>query len=109
MVRYGVSLPCALSQVVEAGFLTVIAKKDLADKLRAGELVRAAERLISGRPGPEKTTHEQRPPARLVAAALEAARAGHVGMNTVAVLLGRTDDDALFDEVMYVDAELETQ
>ena len=104
MVRYGVSLPCALSQVVEAGFLTVVAKKVLAENLRAGELVRAAERLISGRPGPEKTSREQRPPARLVTAALEAARAGHVGMNTVAVLLGRADDDALFDEVMYADA-----
>ncbi len=78
--------------------------RDLADKLRAGELVRAAGRLISERPGPEKTTHEQRPPSRLVAAALEAAKAGHVGMNTVAVLLGRADDDALFDEVMYADA-----
>ena len=104
MVRYGVSLPCALSQIVDAGFLTVVAKKELADKLRAGELVHAAARLISQRPGPEKTTHEQRPPARLVTAALEAARAGHVGMNTVAVLLGRADDDALFDEVMYADA-----
>jgi transcriptional regulator with XRE-family HTH domain len=78
MVRYGVSLPCALSQVVEAGFLTVMSKRDLADKLRAGELVRAAEHLISERPGPEETTHEQRPPARLVTAALEAVRAGHV-------------------------------
>lgn len=103
MVRYGVSLPCTLSQIVEAGFLTVTAKRDLADKLRAGELVRAAGRLISEQPGPEKTTHEQRPPSRLVAAALEAARAGHVGMNTVAVLLGRADDETLFDEVMYAD------
>jgi transcriptional regulator with XRE-family HTH domain len=101
MVRYGVSLPCALSQIVEAGFLTVKAKRDLADKLRAGELVRAAEYLISERPGPEKTTREQRPPARLVTAALEAVRAGHVGMNTVAALLGRTDDEELFGEVMY--------
>lgn len=101
MLRYGVSLPCALSQTVEAGFLTVAAKMDLADKLRAGPLVRAAQHLISGCPGPEKTTREQRPPARLVAAALEAARAGYVGMNTVAVLLGRADDDELFSEVMY--------
>jgi hypothetical protein len=31
----------------------------------------------------------------------EAARAGAVGMNTVAVVLGRVDDDELFDEVMY--------
>jgi transcriptional regulator with XRE-family HTH domain len=109
MVCYGVSLPCALSQVAEACFLTVTAKRGLADKLRAGELVRAAERLISGRAGPEKTTHEQRPPARLVTAALDAARAGHVGMNTVAALLGRADDDALFDEVMYADAGTGTQ
>jgi Zn-dependent peptidase ImmA (M78 family)/transcriptional regulator with XRE-family HTH domain len=104
MVRYGVSLTCVLSQIVEAGFLTVEAKRDLADKLRAGELIRAAEYLISERPGPEQTTRERRPPARLVSAALEAARAGEVGMNTVAVLLGRADDEELFDEVMYADA-----
>jgi transcriptional regulator with XRE-family HTH domain len=109
MVRYGVSLPCTLSQIVEAGFLTVTAKRDLADKLRAGDLVRAAGRLISERPGPEKTTHEQRPPSRLVAAALEAAQAGHVGMNTVAALLGRADDETLFDEVMYADVETRGQ
>jgi transcriptional regulator with XRE-family HTH domain len=104
MIRYGVSLPCALSQIVDAGILTVAAKTDLASRLRAGELVRAAGHLLAQRPGPDKTTHEQRPPARLVTAALEAARAGYVGMNTVAVLLGRTDDDVLFDEVMYSDA-----
>ncbi len=109
MLRYGVSLPCALSQVVEAGFLTVAAKTDLADKLRAGVLVRAARHLISESPGPERTTREQRSPARLVPAALEAARAGYIGMNTVAVLLGRADDDALFDEVMYPESETSPQ
>jgi transcriptional regulator with XRE-family HTH domain len=109
MLSYGVSLPCALSQIVEAGFLTIQAKADLADQLHAGELVRAARHLISESPGPEKTTHEQRPPARLVTAALEAARAGYVGMNTVAALLGRADDDALFDEVMYPEAGVTRQ
>jgi transcriptional regulator with XRE-family HTH domain len=101
MLRYGVSLPCALSQIVEAGFLTVAAKNELAERLRAGVLVRAAEHLISGCNRPQITTRDQRPPARLVTAALEAARAGCIGMNTVAVLLGRPDDDVLFDEVMY--------
>ena len=81
----------------------------LPEHLRAGDLVRAAGRLISERPGPEKTTHEQRPPSRLVAAALEAARAGHVGTNTVAALLGRADDDTLFDEVMYPDVRTRSQ
>jgi transcriptional regulator with XRE-family HTH domain len=106
MVRYGVSLPCALSQVVEAGFPGVKAKTNLGGELRAGDLVRAAAYLISERLGPEKTTREQRPPARLVAAALEAARAGDVGMNTVAAILGRADDQALFDEVMYSEVGL---
>lgn len=109
MLRYGVSLPCTLSQIAEAGILTVSAKTDLGAKLYAGELVRAARHLISESPGPEKTTREQRPPARLVTAALEAARAGYVGMNTVAALLGRADDDALFDEVMYPDAGARTR
>jgi transcriptional regulator with XRE-family HTH domain/Zn-dependent peptidase ImmA (M78 family) len=101
MIRYGVSMPCALQQMVEAGELTFAQKQDLAGVLRAGDLVRAAEHLISDRPGPEKTLREQRPPARLATAVVEAARAGAVGMNTVAVVLGRADDDALFDEVMY--------
>jgi transcriptional regulator with XRE-family HTH domain len=101
MLRYGVSLPCALSQIVEAGFLTVPVKTDLACKLRAGELVGAARHLISECPGPERTTRERRPPARLVTVALEAARAGYIGMNTLAAILGRADNDALFDEVMY--------
>lgn len=109
MLRYGVSLPCALSQIVEAGFLTVAVKTDLADKLRAGELVRAARHLISECPGPERTTREQRPPARLVTAALDAARAGYIGMNTVAAILGRADDDALFDEVMYPESGARAQ
>ncbi|MGH3277369.1 MAG: helix-turn-helix domain-containing protein, partial [Streptosporangiaceae bacterium] len=104
MVGYGVSLPCALWQVAEAGFLTVQDRRDLAGGLRAGDVVRAAGYLISERPGPDQATREQRPPARLAAAALEAARAGHVGMNTVAVLLGRSDDEELFDEVMHADA-----
>jgi transcriptional regulator with XRE-family HTH domain len=109
MLRYGVSLPCALSQVVEAGLLTVNTKTDLVDKLRAGPLVRAAQHLLSECPGPEKTTREQRPPSRLVATALEAARAGQIGMNTIAVLLARPDDEALFDEVMYPETGTSSQ
>ncbi|MDU0314088.1 XRE family transcriptional regulator [Phycicoccus sp. M110.8] len=101
MVRYGVSLPCALGQLVDAGFLKVTRRAELADALHPGSLVRAAQRLIPGRPGPEQTLREQRPPARLATAALEAARRGTVGMNTVAAVLGREDDERLFDEVMF--------
>jgi transcriptional regulator with XRE-family HTH domain len=101
MVRYGVSMPCALGQLIEAGYLKVSRKTELASELVAGALVRAAEPLIADRPGPEKTLREQRPPARLATVVREAARAGAVGMNTVAVVLGRVDDDELFDEVMY--------
>lgn len=104
MLRYGVSLPCALSQIVEAGILTVSVRTALGDQLHAGELIRAAKHLVGECPGPERTTREQRPPARLVTAALDAARTGYVGMNTVAAILGRADDDALFDEVMYPEA-----
>jgi hypothetical protein len=104
MLRYGVSLPCALSQIVEAGILTVSVRTGLGEHLHAGELIRAARHLVGECPGPERTTREQRPPARLVTAALDAARTGYVGMNTVAAILGRADDDALFDEVMYPEA-----
>lgn len=104
MAAYGVSMPCALMQLVEAGILTTAEQTDLAGRLQAAELLRTAEHLLDGQPGPDKKTHQQRPPARLVTAALEAARAGRAGMNTVAVLLGRPDDDVLFEEVMYPDA-----
>jgi len=101
MVHHGVSMPCALGQLVDAGYLTVPRKNELVSELQAASLVRAAARLITDRPGPEKTLREQRPPARLATVVLEAARSGAVGMNTVAVVLGRDDDAQLFDEVMF--------
>lgn len=101
MIRFGVSLPCALQQVFEAGVVSLAQKQELAGRLRAGDLVRAAERLTGERTGPERTLRDQRPPTRLASAAVDAARAGAVGMHTVAVVLGRQDDDELFDEVMY--------
>lgn len=101
MVQFGVSLPCALQQVFEAGVLTLAQKQELAGRLRAGDLVRAAESLTGERPGPDRTLRDQRPPARLASAVVDAARAGAVGMHTVSVVLGRADDDKLFDEVMY--------
>ncbi len=101
MVRYGVSMPCALGQLTDAGAIAHPQREALAGQLSAGELVRAAAHLISDRPGPEQTLREQRPPARLATAVVEAARRGAVGMNTVAVVLGRADDEQLFDEVIY--------
>jgi hypothetical protein len=101
MVRYGVSMPCALGQLLDAGFVKLPRKAELAAELHAGALVRAAGPLVGDQPGPEKTLREQRPPARLATVVLDAARSGAVGMNTVAVVLGRADDEQLFDEVMY--------
>jgi hypothetical protein len=101
MLRYGVSMPCALGQLVDAGYLTVSRKNELAAQLQAGSVTRAAEHLIAGRPRPETTLSEQRPPARLATFVVEAARSGAVGMHTVAAILGRPDDEQLFDEVMF--------
>ena len=101
MVRFGVSMPCALQQVFEAGILSLKQKQELTGRLRAGDLVRAAARLTGELAGPERTLRDQRPPTRLASAAVDAARSGAVGMHTVAVVLGRADDDELFDEVMY--------
>jgi len=101
MVRYGVSMPCTLGQLMDAGYLKLDRKLELAKELQAGDLVRAAGPLIGEQTGPEKTVRERRPPARLATVVLEAARAGAVGMHTVAVVLGRDDDESLFDEVMY--------
>lgn len=101
MVRHGVSMPCALGQFVDGGYLAVPRRNELVTELHAGSLVRAAESLIADRFGPEKTLREQRPPTRLATVAVEAARSGAVGMNTVAVVLGRSDDELLFDEVMF--------
>jgi transcriptional regulator with XRE-family HTH domain len=101
MVRYGVSMPCALGQLMDAGYVKLPRKTELAAELHAAALVRAAGPLVGDQPGPEKTLREQRPPARLATVVLDAARSGAVGMNTVAVVLGRADDEQLFDEVMY--------
>jgi transcriptional regulator with XRE-family HTH domain len=101
MVRYGVSMPCALGQLMDAGYLKPARKTELAGEMHAGDLVRAAGPLVGDQPGPERTLREQRPPARLATVVLEAARPGAVGMNTVAAVLGRADDEQLFDEVMY--------
>jgi transcriptional regulator with XRE-family HTH domain len=101
MVRYGVSMPCTLGQFVDAGCLTTVRRDALAEALVAEALVRSARSLIADRPGPEETLREQRPPTRLATVVREAARAGAVGMNTVAAVLGRDDDDELFDEVMF--------
>ncbi len=101
MIRYGVSMPAALQQIFEAGVLSLAQKQQLADRLRASDAVRAAHRLTGDRPGPDRPLRELRPPARLASAVVDAARIGAVGMHTVAVVLGRPDDDVLFDEVMY--------
>jgi Zn-dependent peptidase ImmA (M78 family)/transcriptional regulator with XRE-family HTH domain len=101
MVRYGVSMQCALGQLADVGALTLAQSDALGARLNASDIVRAASHLIADRPGPEETLREQRPPARLVVAAVDAARVGAVGMNTVAVLLGRPDSEELFAEVMY--------
>jgi hypothetical protein len=94
-------MPCALGQLVDAGYLTLSGKGQLMDCLQPGSLVRAAEPLLGDRAGPERTLREQRPPTRLATVVREAARSGIVGIHTVAVVLGRDDDDQLFDEVMF--------
>ncbi|WP_457256487.1 helix-turn-helix domain-containing protein [Pedococcus sp. P5_B7] len=101
MAQHGVSLPCALGQIVDAGFLTVVVKERLVRELSAGNLVRVAQPWVPDRPGPEQVLRELRPPARLSTAAVEAARSGAVGMHTVSVVLGREDDEQLLDEVMF--------
>jgi transcriptional regulator with XRE-family HTH domain len=101
MVRYGVSMPCVLGQLMDAGCVKLTRKSELAKELHAADLVRAAGPLVGDQPGPEKTLRARRPPARLATVVLDAARAGAVGMNTVAIVLGRADDAQLFDEVMY--------
>ncbi|HTC70666.1 MAG TPA: helix-turn-helix domain-containing protein [Acidothermaceae bacterium] len=102
MTRYGVSLQCTLNQVAAASIIDLPDAVALKEQLSASTLVRAARHLASGtRPGPTVVNRDQRPPARLVSAALEAAREGVVGLHTVAVLLGRDNDDALFNQVMF--------
>ncbi|MBT0770270.1 helix-turn-helix domain-containing protein [Kineosporia sp. J2-2] len=101
MVLHGVSMPCALQQVLETGVITLNQKQSLTKSLRSSDLVRAAAPLVGDRPGPEKILRQNRPPARLATAVIDAARSGSVGMNTVSVILGRPDDESLYDEVMF--------
>jgi Zn-dependent peptidase ImmA (M78 family)/transcriptional regulator with XRE-family HTH domain len=106
MVHYGVSLPCTLGQLVDAGYLTTARKDELIAELDPEVLVRSAAPLISERPSPHEKLRERRPPARLASVVIEAARKGAVGMNTVAAVLDRPDDERLFDEVMFGALEL---
>lgn len=103
MTRYGVSLQCTLSQVAAAGVISPSSVSDLKSRLRATTLVAAAGHLFTDRAAPTAVTGDRRPPARLVGPVLDAARAGHVGLHTVAALLERDSDDSLFDEVMIGD------
>ncbi|WP_291415774.1 XRE family transcriptional regulator [Actinophytocola sp.] len=101
MTRYGVSLQCTLSQLVAAGVLQAADSAALKERLSAHAIVNAAAHLSGDSSTPVTVTQDLRPPARLVTVALDAARSGTVGMNTIARLLDREDDDALFDEVMF--------
>lgn len=104
MLRYGVSMQCVLGQLADAGAITLAQRDTLVGRLNPDDMVRTASHLLGQRPNPEETLRQQRPPARLATAVVDAARSGAIGMNTVSAVLGRPDSDALFDEVMYGNA-----
>jgi transcriptional regulator with XRE-family HTH domain len=105
MARYGVSLPCALYQLAGLGLLTFDRVEVLTNELRAGSVLRAAERLFPSKADVSVRTGETRAPTRLLDSAWSAAREGTIGLNTLARLLDRRDDDELFEEVFGDDAE----
>jgi transcriptional regulator with XRE-family HTH domain/Zn-dependent peptidase ImmA (M78 family) len=99
MAKYGVSMPCALYQLADLGLLTFDRVESLKNKLRAGSVLRAASRLLPSGASIADRTKETRVPTRLLDSAWSATREGKIGLNTLARLLERQDDDELFEEV----------
>lgn len=99
MAKYGVSMPCALYQLAGLGLLAFDRAEALKNELRAGSVLRAASRLLPSGVSVAKQTEETRVPTRLLDSAWSAAREGTIGLNTLARLLERQDDDQLFEEV----------
>lgn len=104
MEQFGVSLAALVRQLRVMGLITF----EQGRQLRGQRVVDLVGRHASVAPTGAGITPQQvvRAPERLLAAALEAARAEHVGLGVVATLLQREDDDALWDAVMDPDSEV---
>lgn len=100
MARFGISMRAALFQLHDAELITFARANELGDELHATELLSAAESVVPNCTRLAGSSHETRVPFRLRAAALAAARDGLIGLATVAALLERPDDEALYAEVM---------
>lgn len=115
MLRFGVSLQALLFQLADLRVISFDDAAHLKSTLNAGAVANRgrAATLVPGLAdmggsvswpvvdavlGPAQGA--VRPPQRLLDTALVAARAGVTGTGMVAVLLGRPDDDDLFDAVM---------
>jgi hypothetical protein len=105
MAKYGVSMPCALYQLAGLGLLAFDRVEALKNELRAGSVLRAASRLLPSGASVAKQTEETRVPTRLLDSAWSAAREGTIGLNMLARLLERQDDDQLFEEVFGENAD----
>ena len=101
MQRFGVSLQALLFHLAGMGVITFDDAGTLKANLRATDVSRslAPIRALSS-PLQDPIEGTVRPPQRLLESALAAARAGTIGTGTLALLLEREDDDALFDAVM---------
>lgn len=104
MRRFGVSMQALLFQLADLRVIGFDDAMELKAALRASAVSdRGVSSLgIPGLAAPSVDPIEGtvRPPQRLLAAALEAARAGTIGTGTVAALLEREDDDDLFEAIM---------
>jgi transcriptional regulator with XRE-family HTH domain len=105
MATYGVSLSCALYQLADLRLLAFDRVEVLKNELRAGSVLRAASRLLPSGISVAERTDETRVPTRLLDSAWTAAREGTIGLNSLARLLDRQDDEELFDEVFGDDAD----
>jgi len=103
MRRFGVSLQALLFQLADLRVIGFDDAMKLKAELRVGAVTdhvsRAAGIPNLFAPPTDAIEGTVRPPQRLLDSALAAARAGTVGIGTVAVLLERPDDDDLFDAV----------
>jgi hypothetical protein len=105
MASYGVSLSCALYQLADLRLLAFDRVEVLKNELRAGSVLRAASRLLPSGISVAERADETRVPTRLLDSAWSAAREGTIGLNSLARLLDRQDDEELFEEVFGDDAD----
>jgi Zn-dependent peptidase ImmA (M78 family)/transcriptional regulator with XRE-family HTH domain len=99
MQHFGVSLAALAVQFDILGFIPAAESARLRAETSPEDLV-ARHGDVTSTESSESKSHVERVPERLIRYALEAARSRRLGLSIVATVLGRPDDETLWNEVM---------